>query len=80
MEETYPKGTFEALLVIAVDWRQYLQELQDALLIVEIGHLLKRLLNQFTQSFSLGREEKGEVKGGTSLKIFRLLGTESAAG
>lgn len=58
-EETYPEGTFEALLVIAVDWCQYLEELQDALLIVEVGYLLKRLLNQFTQSFSLGREEGG---------------------
>lgn len=50
---TYPKGTFEALLVVAVDWCYYLQELQDALLIVQIGYLLKRLLNQLTKSFSL---------------------------
>lgn len=52
-QETYPEGTFEALLVVAVDWREYLQELQDALLVVEIGDLLERLLNQLTKSFSL---------------------------
>lgn len=63
-QETYPEGTFEALLVVAVDWREYLQELQDALLVVEIGDLLERLLNQLTKSFSLeiggaeGRDNK----------------------
>lgn len=63
VEETYPEGTFEALLVIAVDRCKYLQELQDALLIVEIGYLFERLLNQLTESFSLEREEKGEGRG-----------------
>lgn len=33
-EETYPQGTFEALLVITVDWCENLQELQDALLVI----------------------------------------------
>lgn len=55
IKETYPEGTFEALLIIAVDWSKYLQELQDALLVVEIGYLLKRLLDQLTESFSLKR-------------------------
>lgn len=62
MEETYPEGTFEALLVVAVNWCKYLQELQDALLIVEVGYLLKRLLNQLTKSFSLKRGENWEGK------------------
>lgn len=60
-QETYPEGTFEALLVIAVDWREYLQELQDALLVVEIGDLFERLLNQLTKSFRL---EIGGAEGG----------------
>lgn len=63
VEETYPEGTFEALLVIAIDLCKYLQELQDALLVVEIGHLLKRLLNQLTKSFSLKRGQNLEEKG-----------------
>lgn len=58
MEETYPEGTFEALLVIAVDRCEDLQKLQDALLIVEIGYLLECLLNQLSKSFSLKRGEK----------------------
>lgn len=62
MEETYPKGTFETLLVIAVDWCKYFQELQDALLIVEIGYLLECLLNQLTKGFSLEKEEEGVCK------------------
>lgn len=33
-EETYPQGTFEALLVITVDRSKNLQELQDALLVI----------------------------------------------
>lgn len=33
-EETYPQGTFEALLVITVDRCKNLQELQDALLVI----------------------------------------------
>lgn len=60
LEETYPQGTFEALLVVAVDWYKYFQELQDALLIVEIGYLLERLLNQLTKSFSLERGENSD--------------------
>lgn len=60
-QETYPEGTFEALLVIAVDWREYLQELQDALLVVEIGDLFERLLNQLTKSLRL---EIGGAEGG----------------
>lgn len=55
MEKTYPKCTFKELLVVAVDWCDDLQELQCALLIVEIGNLLERLLNQLPKSFSLKR-------------------------
>lgn len=33
-EETYPQGTFEALLVITVERCKNLQELQDALLVI----------------------------------------------
>lgn len=62
VEEPYPQGTFEALLVIAVDGCKYLQKLEDALLIVEIGDLLERLLNQLAQSFSLEGEDTGEGK------------------
>lgn len=62
MEETYPEGTFEALLVVAVDWCKYFQELQDALLIIEIGYLLERLLNQLTKSFGLKTGENWEEK------------------
>ena len=62
MEETYPKGTSEELLVEAVDWRQYLQELQDALFVIEIGYLLKRLLNQFTESFGLEARKREKMR------------------
>lgn len=58
MDQTYPEGTFEALLVIAVDWCKCLQELQNALLIIEIGYLLERLLNQLTKIFCLERDKK----------------------
>lgn len=71
MEETYPERTFEALLVVAVDRCKYLQELLDALLIVEIGHLLERLLNQLAKSFSLKRGENWEGK--EKLTLFEIL-------
>lgn len=70
--KTYPEGAFEALLVIAVDWCKYLQELQDALLIVEIGYLLERLLNQLTKSFCLKRNKKGERKGSKNNYIRKI--------
>lgn len=57
-DSTYPKGTFEELLVIAVNWCKYLQELQDALLIIKVGYLLKCLLNQFSKRFSLHKKWK----------------------
>lgn len=63
MTKAYPKGTFKALLVIAVHWGEYLQKPQDALLIVEVGHLFKRLLNQLTKSLGLERRGMGGGRG-----------------
>lgn len=55
----YPQSTFEALFVEAVDGRDYLKELVDALLIIEVGKLLKGLLDLLTKSLRLrGRREK----------------------
>lgn len=52
---TYPQGTFEALLVIAVNRCKNLQELLNALLVIEVGHLFESLLDQLAQSFGLKR-------------------------
>ncbi len=49
----YPQSTFEALFVEAVDGREYLKELVDALLIIEVSELLKGLLNLLTKSLGL---------------------------
>lgn len=56
--KTYPQGTFEALLVVAVNRRKNLQELLNALLVVEVGHLFEGLLNQLAESFGLRRRRK----------------------
>lgn len=55
---TYPQGTFEALLVVAVDRRENLQELLNALLVVEVGDLFEGLLDQLAESFGLKRRKK----------------------
>lgn len=57
----YPQSTFEALLVKAVDGRQYLKELVDALLIVEVSKLLKGLLNLLPESLRLPEWEKKKI-------------------
>ncbi len=49
----YPQSTLEALFVEAVDGREYLKELVDALLIIEVSKLLKGLLDLLTQSLCL---------------------------
>lgn len=54
----YPQGAFEALLVVAVNRRQDLQELLNALLVVEVGHLLEGLLDQLAESFGLEKEKE----------------------
>lgn len=50
---TYPQSTFEALFVKAVDGGQDLEELVDALLVVEVGELLERLLDLLAKSLGL---------------------------
>lgn len=58
----YPQSTFEALFVEAVDGRDYLKELVDALLIIEVSKLLKGLLDLLTKSLRLrGRREKTSI-------------------
>lgn len=59
----YPQSTFEALLVEAVDGREYLKELVDALLIVEVSKLLKGLLDLLTKSLRLIEREQKKNKG-----------------
>lgn len=54
----YPQSTFEALFVEAVDGRDYLKELVDALLIIEVSKLLKGLLDLLTKSLRLREREK----------------------
>ena len=61
--ETYPQRAFEALLVVAVDGGQDLQELHDALLVVEVGHLLEGLLDQLTKGLGLRRREEEKKRG-----------------
>lgn len=56
----YPQSTFEALFVEAIDRREYLKELVDALLIIEVSKLLKGLLDLLTKSLCL--IERGEKK------------------
>lgn len=54
----YPQSTFEALFVKAVDGREYLKELVDALLIIEVSELLEGLLDLLTKSLRLIEREK----------------------
>lgn len=61
----YPQSTFEALFVETVNGRDYLKELVDALLIIEVSELLKGLLDLLTKSLRLI-----EMKGGEREKIF----------
>lgn len=49
----YPQSTFEALLVKTVNWGDDLEELVDALLVVEVGKLLEGLLDLLPQSLCL---------------------------
>lgn len=60
----YPQSTFEALLVKTVDWGDYLKELVDALLVVEVGELLEGLLDLLPQCLCLEtammERERGE--------------------
>lgn len=49
----YPQSTFEALLVKTVNRGDYLKELVDALLVVEVGELLKGLLDLLPQRLCL---------------------------
>lgn len=64
---SYPQSTFEALLVEAVDGREYLKELVDALLIIEVSKLFKGLLDLLTKSLCLierrGEREKQRFQG-----------------
>lgn len=55
---THPEGTFEALLVVAADGCQDLEELEDALLVIEVGHLLECLLDQFTKRLGLKEDTR----------------------
>ncbi len=55
---SYPQSTSKALFVESVDGCQDLKELQDALLVVQAGELLKRLLDLFPQRFGLKHSEK----------------------
>lgn len=68
----YPQSTFEALLVKTVNWGDDLEELVDALLVVEVGKLLEGLLDLLPQSLCLetvmrererGKKKK-EISGG----------------
>lgn len=72
MEETYPKGAFETLLVIATDRCKDIQELEDALLIVEISYLLECLLDQFTECLRLQREGRKAFNKDNKLIFDRL--------
>lgn len=60
----YPQSTFEALLVKTVNWGDYLKELVDALLVIEVGKLLEGLLDLLPQRLCLETEmmerERGE--------------------
>lgn len=62
--ETYPEGAFETLLVIATDRCKDIQELEDALLIVEISYLLECLLNQFTECLRLHKRRREKINKG----------------
>lgn len=65
----YPQSTFEALFVEAVDGREYLKELVNALLIIEVSELLKGLLDLLTKSLRL-IEGAGERKKHFQVKPF----------
>lgn len=67
----YPQSTFEALLVKTVNWGDDLEELVDALLVVEVGKLLEGLLDLLPQSLCLetvtrerGKEGEKVISGG----------------
>lgn len=61
----YPQSTFEALLVKTINWGDYLEELVDALLVVEVGELLEGLLDLLPQCLCLETVMKErEGKGG----------------
>lgn len=55
LNSTHPESTFKTLLIKSVYRRQDLKELEHTLLVVQIGKLLKCLLDQFPQGFSLKR-------------------------
>lgn len=55
---THPERALEALLVEPVHWGEDLEELQDALLAVEVGELSERLLDQFSERFGLRDNHK----------------------
>lgn len=55
--ETHPQRAFEELLIVAANRSQNLQELQHALLVVQVSYLLKRLLDQLPKSFGLRRRK-----------------------
>lgn len=57
----YPQSTFEALFVKAVNRRNYLKELVDALLIIEVSKLLESLLDLFSKSLRLA-DMRGKEK------------------
>ena len=57
---THAQGAFEALLVEAVDGGQDLEELVDALLVIQVGELLEGLLDQLPEGLSLRRERERE--------------------
>lgn len=69
----YPQSTFEALFVKTVNGRDYLKELVDALLIVEVSKLLKGLLDLLPKSLRLMgmTEAKGENKVFQKIKTLR---------
>lgn len=50
---SYPQSTFEALLVKAVNWGDYLKELVDALLVIEVGKQFEGLLDLLPQRLCL---------------------------
>lgn len=68
----YPQSTFEALLVKTVNWGDDLEELVDALLVVEVGKLLEGLLDLLPQSLCLETVTR-ERKRGKKKRDFRRL-------
>ena len=55
--DAYPQSTFKTFLVKSVDRRKNLEELEDALRIVEVGNLFEGLLDQLPQCFCLRMEQ-----------------------